>query len=273
MSGAFDAAFDLDAYLNRIGYAGERTPSLDTLAAIHLRHTENIAFENLDPYLKRPVRLDIASIQQKLVHSGRGGYCFEQNLLLSYALQALGFEITNLAARVLWGAPAGRVGPRSHMLLLIKLYGEPYVADVGFGGQTLTSPLRLEAGIEQTTPHGTFRLLSAGETFVMQAEIRGDWMPLYRFDLQEQFPSDYEVTNWYLSNHPDSRFVKGLLAARSTPDCRYALENNRFTVYYLSGETERHILTTPAELRTVLEQNFKLTLTDLPDLDAALARL
>jgi N-hydroxyarylamine O-acetyltransferase len=264
--------FDLDAYLARIGYTGERTASLQTLAAIHVRHTEAIPFENLDPFLRRSVRLDIGSIQQKLVHSGRGGYCFEQNLLLSHALQTLGMDVTNLAARVMWGAPVDRVGPRSHMLVLVRFEGRPYVADVGFGGQTLTSPLRLEAGVGQTTPHGMFRLLSAGDGFVMEAEILGSWKPLYRFDLQEQFPADYEVTNWYLSNNPDSRFVKGLIAARPDSDRRYALHDNQFAIHYLNGDTERRTLS-GAELREVLEENFRIALTDLPELDAALARL
>jgi N-hydroxyarylamine O-acetyltransferase len=264
--------FDLDAYLARIGYTGPCTPSLETLSAIHLKHTESIAFENLDPFLRRPVRLDPDSIQQKLVHSGRGGYCFEQNLLLSYALRALNIDFTNLAARVLWGAPENHVGPRSHMLLLVKINGESYVADVGFGGQTLTSPLRLEADIEQQTPHGSFRLLRAGEGFVMQANLGRGWEPLYRFDLQEQFPADYEVTNWYLSNHPESRFVKGLLAARPAAGCRYALQDNQFTIYYLNGDLERRTLSSPAELRAVLENHFRLTLTGLPELEAALAR-
>ena len=73
---------DLDAYLKRIGYTGDGRPTLATLQAIHLRHATAIPFENLTPLLHQPVRLDLASLQHKLIQSGRGGYCFEQNLLL-----------------------------------------------------------------------------------------------------------------------------------------------------------------------------------------------
>src|SRR5581483_6802547 len=70
---------DLDAYFRRIGYAGARTPTLQTLRALQALHPQAIAFENLDPLLGRPVNLDLGSLQDKIVHSGRGGYCFEQN--------------------------------------------------------------------------------------------------------------------------------------------------------------------------------------------------
>ena len=71
---------------------------------------------SVNPLLKWPVRLDAPSLEQKLVRSGRGGYCFEQNLLLSHVLNGLGFKVTGLAARVLWNAPEGAITPRGHML-------------------------------------------------------------------------------------------------------------------------------------------------------------
>ncbi len=85
---------DLNAYFQRIGYSGERTPTLKTLQSIHQHHAEAIAFENLNPFLKQPVPLDLKSLQQKLLHEGRGGYCFEQNLLLGSVLRAFGFQVT-----------------------------------------------------------------------------------------------------------------------------------------------------------------------------------
>jgi N-acetyltransferase len=91
---------DLDAYFQRIGYKGDRTPTLATLQAIRQRHTTAIAFENLNPFLHRPVFIDLEAVQQKLIHNPRGGYCFEQNMLLRAVLIALGFRVSNLAARI-----------------------------------------------------------------------------------------------------------------------------------------------------------------------------
>jgi N-hydroxyarylamine O-acetyltransferase len=158
------------------------------------------------------------------------------------------------------------------MLLRLDLDAGAYLADVGFGGMTLTGPLRLEAGIEQQTPHEPFRLVAEGAAFVMQAKIRDGWKSLYRFDLQEHLLPDYEVTNWYLANHPESRFVRNLIAARPTPDGRYALLNAELAVHHRGGSSERHVLEGTAELRTVLRDYFLLELPDVPQLDAALAR-
>ncbi|RPH63384.1 MAG: arylamine N-acetyltransferase [Acidobacteria bacterium] len=268
-----ETVFDLDAYLERIGYAGERTPTLDTLGAIHRHHTRAIPFENMNPFLGWPVRLDIGSLQEKIVSSGRGGYCFEQNLLLTHALHAMGFSVVGLAARVLYNVPAGVVPARSHMLLRIAINGSAYIADVGFGGLTLTDPLRLEPGVEQTTSHEPFRLMAERDEFVMQALVGGTWRALYRFGLQEQLQVDYEVTNWYLSNHPQSLFVTNLIAARVDIDRRYALRNNELAVHHLGGRTERQVLTGPAELREVLEGRLKIAVPDAPGLDVALGRL
>lgn len=267
------SGFDLDAYLERIGHSGPRSATLDTLASIHLAHAQAIPFENLNPLLRWPVRLDVRALQQKLVHDGRGGYCFEQNLLLSHALTALGFEVTGLAARVLWNAPAGAVTARAHMLLLIDLDDRAYIADVGFGGLTPTAPLRLVENIEQATPHETFRLTRKGGSFLLQAGVGGAWTALYCFDLQEQLLPDYEVANWYLSNHPESHFVTGLVAARPGADRRFTLRNNELTVRHLDGDTERRHLTTTAQMRDALERVFQLRLPETPELRAALERL
>jgi N-hydroxyarylamine O-acetyltransferase len=266
-------SIDLDAYFERIGYAGPRSVSVDTLAAMHLHHPRAIPFENLNPFLGWPVRLDAPSLQQKLVRDGRGGYCYEHNLLFSHVLDQLGFRVRWLAARVLWNVPEGTVRPRSHMLLLIDLDNRRYVADVGFGGLTLTAPLRLQVDIEQSTPHERFRLIASGDGFVMQAKCGDSWRSLYEFDLQEQLLSDYEVVNWYLCNNPSSHFVTGLIAARPARGCRYALRGNELTVYHVNGGTERRLLTGAEELRASLKELFHVALPEGPELDAALQRV
>lgn len=265
--------FDLEAYFERIRYSGSAAANLETLTAIHLQHPQSIPFENLNPLLRWPVRLDAQSLQQKLVRDKRGGYCFEQNLLLSHALRQLGFRVRGLAARVLWNAPQGTVTPRGHMLLLIDLDGHPFIADVGFGGLTLTSPIRLQVGVDLNTPHETVRLSESGDAFLMEARIGSEWKSLYQFDLQEQLLPDYEVTSWYLSNHPSSHFVTGLIAARPDPDRRYALRNNELAVHHMNGATDRQVLTSAAALRATLEDTFRVTVPDGPELEAALERV
>lgn len=264
---------DLNAYCARVGYEGARTPDLETLRTLHRLQPQAIAFENLDPLLKRPVRLDAASLQQKMLHSGRGGYCYEQNSLFAHALRAIGFNVTELAARVLWNVPAGATTPRVHMLLLVDVDGRRYLADAGFGGNVLTGPLLLDSMAEQQTPHEPFQVLKNSDGYVLQFKLRGTWTKLYRFDLSEQLMPDHEQGNWFVSTHPNSIFVKGLMAARAEPDRRYALGNNELSVHRLNGETEKRTLHTVPEMRDALTDLFKLRLAELDGLDSVLARL
>jgi N-hydroxyarylamine O-acetyltransferase len=257
-----DASFDLDAYLARIGYTGARETSLETLQALHLKHPQAIAFENLDTLLGTPVRLDLASLQDKIVAQGRGGYCFEHNLLLMQALKALGFAASGLAARVLWGQAHDAITARSHMLLRIELDGRTYIADVGFGGLTLTAPLLLEPGLEQQTPHETFRIVEAGDHFRVQANLGGDWRTLYRFDMQETYEVDYSVANHFVSTHPTSHFLYSVIAARALPDRRYALRNNRLSIHHQGGRTEQREIATATELADVLEGVLDIIIPD-----------
>jgi N-hydroxyarylamine O-acetyltransferase len=264
---------DLDAYFRRIAYHGERTPTLATLCALQVRHLLAIAFENLDPLAGRAVRLDIESLQRKLVAASRGGYCFEQNLLFSHVLRALGFRVTALAARVVWERPADDLRARTHMLLLVDLEDERYLCDVGFGGLTPTAPLRLAPGAEQATPHETFRVLDEVPEFVVQARVGGEWKPLYRFDLQVQRPVDIEVLNFYVAAHADSPMLGRLIAARVAPDRRFALRNGTFSVYHLDGRHEQRELATIAELRSVLGGTFGIAVPEDVGLDAAFRAL
>jgi N-hydroxyarylamine O-acetyltransferase len=267
------AALDLDAYLTRIGHAGHVSPDLETLQAIALQHPSAIPFENLNALLGRPVPLDVASLQRKLVHERRGGWCFEHNVLLGTALRAIGFAVTGLAARVMWNVPDGLVTPRSHMVLHVPVHGVPYIVDAGFGGLTLTGPLQLQAGVEQQTPHEPFRLRANDGVFVVEARIHEDWKPLYRFDLQPQAIADYEVSSWYLCTNPRSHFITTLVAARAQSDRRYALRNNDFATHFRDGYTERRLITDAGDLREVLEQHIDVRVPPGPEVDDVLARI
>ncbi len=264
---------DIDGYLKRIGYTGSRAPTLETLRALHLSHPLSIPFENIDVLLGAPIRLDPESLERKLVAQRRGGYCFEHNLLFARALTALGFDVQRLVARVLWDRSDDGTLPRTHMLLLVQLGEGAYVCDVGFGGLTLTGPLRLEPDVEQATPHEHFRFRRDGRDLVMQARLRGEWRALYRFDLQEQREIDIDVASYYVSTHPESDFRSRLMAALAAEDRRFALRDREFTVYYLDGREERRELDSVEALRATLGRAFGIRLPDNADVDDALARV
>jgi N-hydroxyarylamine O-acetyltransferase len=199
-NGVTTVEIDIDAYFERIGYSGSREPTAETLHVLHLAHVTTIPFENLDILLGRPIRLDIPSLQAKLVGTKRGGYCHEQNMFFAAVLEALGFRVTRLAARVLVGAVQLR--PRTHMLLRVDIGEASWVADVGFGGEGLLKPIPLTAGCMVPQFAWTFRLLNDGNLWVLQARRDEEWHDLYQFTLEEQHPVDYELATYFTSTHP-----------------------------------------------------------------------
>jgi N-hydroxyarylamine O-acetyltransferase len=251
---------DLHAYLGRIGLAATGAPSLTLLRSVIARHTGSIPFENLDIVLGRPIRLDIGSVQAKLVGAGRGGYCFEQNTLFKAALEAIGFKVTGLGARVRWMSPPDSpLGPREHMLLKVDLPEGPHLADVGFGACVLDAPLQFRTNIEQRTAMGSFRLTESDGLFTLSAKQAAGWRTAYVFNLEPQIEADYELGNWFTSTNPSAPFLNVLIMERVGADRRYKLIDRRVVIEARDGEVVEERLVDSAEaLHQTLEETFNV---------------
>jgi len=250
---------DLDAYFARIGYDGPREPTLAVLRAITQKHPDAIPFENLDVLLARGISIDPATIDAKLIAAGRGGYCYEQNGLLKRVLTAVGFSVEGLMARVLWMAPVGAPArPRSHMVLGVAIDGETWLADAGFGGCVLTAPLRLFSDEIQDSPNGQFRIVDASHDGVaerqVQANLSGNWAPLYQVAKGAWADVDYEQVNYFTYTHPSSHFTWSMTVGRTTPTARYALKNNRLTHRDATGQLVEQRDLTVDELEATLRE-------------------
>lgn len=265
--------FDLGSWLSRIGYAGAREPSLQVLTALIAAHSATIPFENIDVLLGRPPKLDLDSLQRKLVTGGRGGYCFEQNTVLRAGLRALGFQVTNLLGRVIRGLPATSERPAGHMALRVELPEGPFLADVGFGNLTPTAPLAMRPNLEQATPHETMRLAPLGDELLLQVKLDDGWENVYRLSPRPPLDIDYEVANWFTGTHPASPFVSNLIVARPGPDgARKTLFNGRSSLRQPSKPVERRLLQDEDALAAELDVAFGLRLS-AEELTAALAVL
>jgi arylamine N-acetyltransferase len=258
-------ALDLNGYFDRIGYRGPAEPNLDVLQDLVTAHTQNIPFENLDPLLGVPVdELSPEALTDKLVRRRRGGYCYEHNGLMGYVLAELGFRVRRLAGRVVWMVPPDAPLPaQTHTVLAVTFPGSQgsYVVDVGFGGQTPTSPIRLETGSVQQTTHEPYRLKDRGEGLVMQALIRGEWTPLYEFSTRTQPDIDLKVGSWYVSTHPASHFVTSLMAARVVGDNRLNLAGRNLAIHRADA-TEKIRLDDAAAVVDALSDQFGINATD-----------
>jgi N-hydroxyarylamine O-acetyltransferase len=249
------AEVDLAAYFARIGYSGRPDASLATLNQLHLAHAVSIPFENLDVMLQRPIRLDLTSLQEKLVRDRRGGYCFEQNLLFAAVLTQLGFSVTLLQARVRFGTQ--RVIPRTHVALAVEIGGVPWLADLGFGSYGLLEPLPLQAGEFQQFSW-PYRLVREADQWALRAPVGGIWQDLYVFSLEPQLAVDFEPANHYVSTHPDSRFVRVLTVQRVSPEVRKVLRNTELITTTPAGESSR-IISGDDGLLSVLNSEFGLS--------------
>ena len=204
---------DFDAYARRVGVG--TSPSVNE---VHRAHVFAIPFENLDPHRGVPVSLEPEALERKLVANRRGGYCFEQNLLLGAALEAIGCEVEPLLARVRVGAPPGTIRPRSHLVLRVRDGEDVWLADVGFGLGTLIEPITFAPGTESEQLGWHFRLAEDGRELVLQTAVGDDWVDVFGF-LPEPAPLvDIETSNWFTATSPRSPFVTGLVAATQRPD-------------------------------------------------------
>jgi len=263
-----DAPIDLDAYRRRIGYDGPDTPTREALSRLIERHAASIAFENIEVLAGRVPRLDVESLQTKLVENGRGGYCFEQNGFFLAALRQLGFDAVGLEGRVRSGVPAAVVTARTHMAVRVTLDGEHFLADVGFGGLAPAAPLRWLAGEVQRDPVAAYRLLKADDDLLLQCRTREGWTDCYRLAASLPRAIDYEMANWFVATHPQAFLRQNLLVARSTPRGRLTLFNDALTLRPPElAPPEERTLRSRSELADVLAGEFGLRIDDA-DLDA-----
>jgi len=250
---------DLDAYFARIGYNGPRTPDSAVLAAIHACHASTIPFENLDIQLGRRIAIDLPSIERKLVHERRGGYCFEQNTLFSAVLRAIGFTVTPYLGRVRWQLPPDQPTALTHLLLRVETPDAgPHLADVGFGSMSLYRPLRFVFDVPQAGCLEPRRLVLRDRLVVHQALLGDTWGDVYVF-APDPIPSiDVDLGNWFTCAHPESAFLKNLRASRVCADRRFTILNSDFNIRHADGRVERRTFTNPDEILAVLAEHFGL---------------
>lgn len=264
---------NIGRYLQRLGYDAPPAPTLETLRELQLRHTSVFPFETLSTMLQVPVPIDLASVERKVLHEGRGGYCYELNNMFLALLQQLGYEARGITGRVVMGSPEDALPARTHRLSVLTLDGARYITDVGFGGMVPTTPLRLDTEEEQQTPHEPYRITQGEDSYTLRAKVAGEWRALYVFYLQPQSAIDYEIGNWYVSTHKDSPFLGQLMVARTGQGLRRTLNNGSYALHRIGLESERRELTDADELIELLHSEFGIRVPQHPELRQIVERL
>ena len=202
--GPMDTA-TVQTYLNRIGLPHDLSPTVASLRRLHEAHLYAVPFENLSIHLGEPIELDVGLLVDKLVHQRRGGFCYELNGAFAELLEALGFGVERLGARVV---SDGRPGsPFDHLALRVRAedHTVPWLADVGFG-RSFLQPLRLDDPTPQTDPHGTFTITPAADGDV---DLFHDGLWSYRLERRARDLADFGPTCWYMQTSPRSPFTRG----------------------------------------------------------------
>lgn len=236
------AHFILKDYLARIGFEGVPTAHSATLTQLMQRQIFSVPFENIDVQAKRGISMNPEDIIHKIIARKRGGYCYEVNGLFAMALEVIGIEHQLLAARPLF-YPSRR--PRTHMVVLAKVDGEAWLCDTGFGSFGIRAPMRLS---QLNTPiqqgFDTFQLLLKPDGYyVVQAQIDGEWVSQFEFNLSPFELLDFVPHNYFNSTHPDAVFVQKLLIIQHTESGRNILFGDQLKTYH---EGTLHTQTIPA---------------------------
>jgi len=222
---------EIDAYLERIGYNGDRTPTPENLCALQRAHLYAVPFENLDIGWQNSIRLDHATLFDKIVTRRRGGFCYELNGLFAWLLQTLGYEVANLSASD--AHEDGTFGlPFDHLVLCVRCpaSAEPdvnWLVDVGWG-DTFRDPLRILPEVEQREEPRTYWLQPADDRLILYMR---DWDGYeerqYAFTLEE-FPFEaYAPMCVYHQTSPESHFTRQRIITLAKPNGRITLRDNR----------------------------------------------
>ncbi|WP_209326206.1 arylamine N-acetyltransferase family protein [Brevibacterium renqingii] len=257
------------------GASGQVVELLDDLLRAHIHA---ICFENLDVLAARArgevraVSVSLDEVADKLLRNRRGGYCHEHAVLFRGILAELGLAVYPVLARVHLGA--GRVEPAglTHQATIVALGSQRYLVDPGFGGGTPECALPLSGGVRATV-RGEYRIVPAESALEPAMRAESEWVLQSRTTGEQEFRNDYafadvarqrsdiEVSNWYTSTKPGTRFTGPPVLARSLPDSGKLTVEGQQLRYVRSGavpERRERTITDAADFARVLTEDFEL---------------
>lgn len=238
----------LSEYFQRICYKGAWEPTLETLQAIQAAQAYLIPFETFDISMGRKIVLRLENIFDKLVKQKRGGYCYEVNALLYFALHSLGFTSSLCLARLT--DKDGHLLPASvHMIVIVELNGR-WLVDVGWG-RGFIQPFSLDIPHEQHN----YRIEPDGEGFNFYHKDKR----LHRFTLDKYPLEFFETRNHYHQISPHSLFAKEAACSLPTQQGFEMIRGSIYTQYANQKKSEK-MIESDAEYRQILRNSFSLEL-------------
>lgn len=210
-------------YLKVVNYKGEVNKNIETLREIHKKHLLNIPFENLNIINKIPLEFNFESLCNKIIKEGRGGLCYELNGLFLQLLREIGFDAQFLGAQV-----SEYGNEYDHVLIMVKLDGESWLLDVGFGDNFLY-PIKLILNEPQKDIKGYYKIVkSKDEQYdLVKSKDNKLYNKQYTFTLKERRLEEFEDRCRWFETSESSRFNKYKLCAKETEHGRISLKDYR----------------------------------------------
>ncbi|MBN1904198.1 MAG: arylamine N-acetyltransferase [Deltaproteobacteria bacterium] len=254
-----DEILVLEKYLERINYSGSTKATEETLRNLHICHTLNVPFENLDVFYSMPPLLDEFSLYNKIVLNRRGGYCFEMNGIFSIVLKKMGFRVTDLLARVT--IDGLNYTARTHQVLLVETGNTRWLADVGFGNDGIIAPLLLDDEKGQKQFAHEYRVVKENRFngFLLQKRAGDIFNSMYAFTIERCYPDDFVMSNHFTATFPGSFFKMMRMCTMPTKDGRITLTDTHFKVVK-NGDISEKGLKNGEEFQNFLKQHFSLDL-------------
>ena len=183
---------DVKKYFDRIGLAmpDPIVPDSALLKKLHFAHCCAVPYENLDMIRGIPTSLEEEALFRKIVEEGKGGLCFELNGSFGFLLTALGYKVTDYAARYLRGEAT--IPMRRHRVMRVEATDGVWLCDVGIGELAQREPIAMVEGFPQHQYGETYKLeKEAGLGWVLWDFHKGAWRKFYSFTEEVQLQVDY----------------------------------------------------------------------------------
>lgn len=240
-------------YLNRIAFFGSPEPTAETLREIQWAHLQAVPFEALDICpLGRSFSIDPQAVYQKVVVQRRGGYCFELNGLAAALLEAMGYQVTLLAAHFP-DNPDASADPFDHLVLEVTVPGDSrrWYFDVAAGRQNPDQPVPIDGETED----GRYRTRTDGNLRLFEQREQLEWRSHIAWTLIPRRIEDFEARSRFFQNNPESPFKRGPLCTVMIPDGRQTL--SKWTmITTIRDERSEVELTTLNGVRSTLAEWF-----------------
>ncbi|NXU93534.1 ARY2 protein, partial [Xiphorhynchus elegans] len=274
---------DIKEYFARISYRGSHNkPDLNTLSDILQHHVQAVPFEDLSIHCGEKIELDLEATYNKIVRKKRGGWCMENNYLLSWVLKTLGYDVTLLGANVYFPELSAYAEEIDHLLLKVVLDGKSYIVDGGFGmSYQMWQPMELISGTDQPQVPGVFRFQEESGIWYLEKVKRKQLVPnrsdttsynvegevcrrIYLFTLQPRDIEEFRECNDHMQTAPDSLFVTKSICSLQTADGIRALVGWKLTEMKYNYRDNMDLvevrMLADEEIEKTLKEKFSITL-------------